>query len=180
MSSTTLKVLETINEFQKWVDSKQNVPFSSSIMVKRSEFVEFIESIKVNLPGEFEKCQRILSEVETLTQQAEATAKAVIEDSQNKAQQMLDDARDKSDKMIEKAKSVSEQMVSESEILRRSKELSRQIEEETSQRARAMIENAHDTSTRTVKQALSELDHSRNMLTQLLHKLEGPSKPPRR
>lgn len=43
--------------------------------------------------------------------------------------------RDKSDKMIEKA-SVSEQMVSESEILRRSKELSRQIEEETSQEGR--------------------------------------------
>lgn len=28
MSSTTLKVLETINEFQKWVDSKQNVPLA--------------------------------------------------------------------------------------------------------------------------------------------------------
>lgn len=44
-------------------------------MVKRSEFVEFIESIKVNLPANFEKCQRILSEAETLTQQAEANCK---------------------------------------------------------------------------------------------------------
>ena len=112
------KIEQIIAELEEYIDKCKYQPLSNSkIIVNRDELDEIIEELKMSIPDEIKKYQRIIANRDAI----------------------LRDAQDKSDIMIKKANQMTSNLVSEHEIMQQAyKEASRVIEEATSQAGRIL------------------------------------------
>lgn len=112
------RIEQIIAEIEDFIDSCKYQPLSNTkIIVNRDELDELIEDLKLSIPDEIKKYQRIIANRDAI----------------------LRDAQEKSDSMIKRANQMTSNLVSEHEVMQQAyKEASKVIEEATNQAGRIL------------------------------------------
>ena len=112
------RIEQIIAEIEDYIDSCKYQPLSNTkIIVNRDELDELIEDLKLSIPDEIKKYQRIIANRDAI----------------------LRDAQEKSDSMIKRANKMTSDLVSEHEVMQQAyKEASRVIEDATNQAGRIL------------------------------------------
>ncbi|MDO4753442.1 MAG: hypothetical protein Q4A41_00405 [Bacillota bacterium] len=172
MADNTLKIMSALEEFQRRIDSKNTLLFSNNVVIKKSEFVDLIETIKHYLPEEVQRCQLMMQEITAIKLRTESVAQEHIRSAEEEAKAILDDARAKADEMIARANRIADEMVSQHTITERAKEVARDINNKAQTDAKMMLDNAYQSSLGSLQQAVGDIEHARNYLHKTIKGLE--------
>lgn len=111
------EILELMDEL---LDKSSSVPFSTKKMIDVEQMREYIDSIRLNLPGEIKR------------------AKDMTRDKKN----ILTEANKEADEIIKKAKEEAKKLVAQEEILRQATEYAKQVVEEGNKQAADIVAQA--------------------------------------
>lgn len=180
MAEHTLRTIEAINEFQRRLNAKSTVLFTNSVVVKKSEFLDLLETIKRNLPEELEKCQALMQEVASIKLRTETAAKDHLKEAERQAKEILDDAASKADEMVSKAKVLSAELVDQHYIVESARDYARKLEMQAQKNAHSIHDMAYQTSMNSLQALMSDVDHIRSSIQQTMRRIDekNPKKRP--
>lgn len=126
---TIEEILETMDEF---LDKSSTVPFSNKKMVDIEQMHEYIDSIRLNMPGEIKR------------------AKDTARDRMN----IINDANKESEDIIKKAEERAKVLCSQQEIIKQATEYAKQQVQQAEAQAEEIIAQAHEKD-RQIREALA-------------------------
>ncbi|WP_295210287.1 ATPase [Ruminococcus sp.] len=124
------EILELMDEL---LDKSSNVPFSNKKVIDVEQMREYIDSIRLNLPGEIKR------------------AKDMTRDKKN----ILTEANKEADEIIKKAKEEAKKLVAQEEILKQAADYAKQVAEEANKQAADIVAQAQ-AKDKAIRQALSD------------------------
>ncbi len=172
MASSDLRVLDEINKFEDKIYGKSTVPLTGSILVKKSELVDMLETIRELLPAEFEQCKALVNEVESVKVRTEALASEHLESADNKARELVADARSKAEELILMSEKKAADMVSTHQITQRAKQNAQNIIENAERTSNAMMDAAYGSALKSMRSAIAELERLKISMQQSMRRLD--------
>lgn len=124
------EILELMDEL---LDKSSSVPFGTKKMIDAEQMHEYIDSIRLNMPGEIK--------------QAKDTAK--------EKKKIIDEANVKAEKIIREAEDKAKVLVSEQEVLKQAAEYARKAVTQANEQAAEIIEQAK-VKEQAIRKALSD------------------------
>ena len=126
------RIEEIINELYEYVESAKTNITQSKIVVQKDDIFGFLDELRLHIPDEIKRCQKIIANRENIIKKAnddaqeiidEANAKAVQieEDGKVRAQQLVEEteimksAYEQANKMVQNAKAQSEKIIADAE-----------------------------------------------------------------
>ena len=125
---TVEEILELMDEL---LDKSSSVPFSQKKMIDVEQMREYIDSIRLNLPGEIKR------------------AKDMTRDKKN----ILTEANKEAEEIVKKAKDEAKKLVAQEEIIKQAADYAKQIAAEANKQAADIVEQAK---AKAIREALSE------------------------
>ena len=114
---TVEEILELMDEL---LDKSSSVPFSQKKMIDVEQMREYIDSIRLNLPGEIKR------------------AKDMTRDKKN----ILTEANKEAEEIVKKAKDEAKKLVAQEEIIKQAADYAKQIAAEANKQAADIVEQA--------------------------------------
>lgn len=121
------RIEQIIDELQDYVDGCKYQPFSSTnILVNKEEMEEFIAELKLRVPDEIKKYQKIVGQQDAILQDARAQAQNMISDAKNQIdvlvsdQEVMQEAYRKANEIVESARQQAETIIRNAEASSRS------------------------------------------------------------
>ncbi len=170
--SSNLTVIEEIEKFEKQISSKSTVPFTGSILIKKSEIQDILETIREHLPSEFEQCRKLVSDVESLKSRTEAVATQHLEAADKTATKIVEDARTKAEEMLTMAEKKSAELVSSHSVTQRARQQAQTMLASAERDSNAMLEGAYTRSVRSIKSALADIERLKIGMQQSLRQID--------
>ncbi|QUI22937.1 ATPase [Vallitalea pronyensis] len=84
-------IMDLINEMEDYFESCNKVPFSSKIMVNPEVIYELITDMRLKIPEEIKRCQRVLDEKDKIIMEAKQHALNVEKETENKMLEMVNE-----------------------------------------------------------------------------------------
>jgi vacuolar-type H+-ATPase subunit H len=109
-------ILDYLDEIEEMLDKSKPVPFSNRVSIDRDKFIDIIEEIRLNLPIEIDKAQKIVSDHERIVGDARNKAGIILEEARLEAGKLADEhevykqALEQANEVIEKSKKDSREM----------------------------------------------------------------------
>lgn len=172
MADKVLKIVEAIEEFEEKLDSKSTVMFTNSLLVKKSDFVELLETIKYNLPDEVQKCQAFMEDMSAIHLRAQSAAKSCIDEAEKRSKDMIDDAKQKAEEIIGLATQKRNELLDQNQIVLKAREYAQNIQARAESQAREILESARNIAVSSINSTMNELDQARNKLRQHINSIE--------
>ena len=137
------RIEQLIGEIEEYIDSCKFQPLSTTkILVNKEELEELLVELRLRIPDEIKKYQKIISNQDAI----------------------LNDARAQADAILKDATQQTNELVNEHEIMQMAYTNANQIIEEAQQQAQAIIDNAVDEAN-SVRQG--SIDYTDSMLQSL-------------
>lgn len=115
------RIEQIITEIEDYIDSCKFQPLSNTkILVNKEEIEELLVELRLRIPEEIKKYQKIISNQDAI----------------------LTDARTQADAMIEKATAQTNELVNEHEIMQRAYEAANQVIEDANNQAQTIVDAA--------------------------------------
>ena len=116
------KIEELISEIEDYIDSCKAQPFSNNkkIIVDKDIIDDLLVDLRLRVPDEIKKYQKIISSRDSI----------------------LSDAKAKADSLLNAANKQTDELINEHEIMRRALEQSNQLIEQANAQAQAIVDNA--------------------------------------
>lgn len=134
-----IKINTILESMEEYIESKSSFAFMKTIMVSKSDLLEFIQNIRTELPKSLSQATIIYEDREKILEDASSRAEENIKNSENRAREILDDANRTARNMIE-----------ENEITRKAK-----------LRAQEIIDSAQAEAARIMADCVSETESMR-------------------
>ena len=126
------RIEQLISEIEEYIDScKFQALSNSKIIVNKEELEELLVELRLRIPDEIKKYQKIISQQETILNEAQAQADA-----------MLDDAKKQADSMVAQASEQTSEMINEHEIMQRAYAHANEVVEQANMQAQAIVDHA--------------------------------------
>ncbi|MCT4598712.1 MAG: ATPase [Vallitalea sp.] len=103
-----MNIMDLINEMEDYFESCSKVPFSNKIMVNPEVIYELMTDMRLKLPEEIKRCQRVLEEKEKIILDAKMNAENVEKETENKMLELINEHE-----IMQKAYSEAEVVLSE-------------------------------------------------------------------
>ncbi len=117
------RIEQLIGEIEEYIDSCKYQPLSNTkILVNKEEMEELLVELRLRVPEEIKKYQKIISQQEAILQDAKAQAAS----------------------MLENAKTQTDEMVSESEIMQQAYARANELVQQAQAQAERIVNNAVD------------------------------------
>ena len=115
------RIEQLISEIEEYIDSCKFQPLSNTkILVNKEEIEELLVELRLRIPDEIKKYQKIISNQEAI----------------------LSEARSQADAMVEQATIQTNELVNEHEIMQKAYAQANEVVEQASQQAQTIIDNA--------------------------------------
>ena len=119
----TNRIEEIIDDIEEFIDSCKYQPLSNTkIVVNKEEINELIDELRMRVPEEIKKYQKIISQQD-----------AILKDAQNQAQNMISDAQSQIDVLV-----------SDHEVMQRAYQRANEVVEEARQQAEGIVNEAYN------------------------------------
>lgn len=158
------RIEQLISEIEEYIDScKFQALSNSKIIVNKEEIEELLVELRLRIPDEIKKYQKIISQQETILGEAHAQADA-----------MLDDAKRQADSMVAQANEQTSEMINEHEIMQHAYAHANEVVEQANMQAQAIIDNAINDANGVRQSAIQYTDDMLSSLqTIITHSMDG-------
>lgn len=109
-------IMNIINELEDYFEGCNKVPFSSKIMVDTEVIYELMTELRLKLPEEIKRCQRVIEEKDKILLDARRNAENIEKETENKMMQMINEheimqnAYSQAEEMLTEAKNTSREL----------------------------------------------------------------------
>ncbi len=131
---------EIIEMMEDLLDNSSAVPFSNKKVIDCEQMRDYIDTLRLNLPGEIKKAK-----------ETQSNKDAIIADAKKEAENIKKQA----DELVEAAKDKAREIVSETEIIRQAKEYAAQMIRQAQEQADEIVASAKDKDAE-IRRALSD------------------------
>lgn len=147
------RIEQLISEIEEYIDSCKFQPLSSTkILVNKEELEELLVELRLRIPDEIKKYQKIISNQDVI----------------------LGEARAQADAMLADATAQTNELVNEHEIMQRAYASANQVVEEAQAQAQAIIESAVDDANNIRQSSINYTDDMlKSLQTIITHSMEG-------
>jgi len=103
-------ILDFLDEMEEIIEQAKTVPFTNKISIDRERLFDVIEKIRLNLPIEIDKAQKIVADYERILADARGKSEVIVDEARHEAEKRADDhevyriAVQQADELIEKGK----------------------------------------------------------------------------
>jgi len=109
-------ILDFLDEMEEIIDQAKSVPFTNRISIDRERLFDVIERIRLNLPIEIDKAQKIVADHERILADARGKSEIIVDEARLEAEKRADDhevykiAAVQADALIDKTKKEANEM----------------------------------------------------------------------
>lgn len=111
-----MDILYLVDRLENLVASSRRVPLVNQLMVKESDMLDIIETMRTAIPDEIKQARRVIQEKERILAQAQAEASSLLTKAREESEKamkrdgLLRAAEERSQKMLQAAESKAEQL----------------------------------------------------------------------
>ncbi|MGN0157600.1 MAG: vacuolar family H+-ATPase subunit H [Brotaphodocola sp.] len=147
------RIEQLIGEIEEYIDSCRFQPLSNTkILVNKEELEELLVELRLRIPDEIKKYQKIISNQDAI----------------------LNEARTQADAMLAEATAQTNELVNEHEIMQKAYASANQIVEEAQMQAQAIIDNAIEEANAMRQASINYTDDMLKSLQAIItHSMEG-------
>lgn len=131
-----------VDELEDLVETASQIPLTGKVMVDRQEFMEILNDIKAQMPGEISQAQKIYQDKDNI----------------------INGAHDEADKILSAARSHAEKVIDENELVIQAKDKAEQILTQANKESNEIRERVRD-------YADSLLENTQSNLAEIIRKL---------
>ena len=131
-----------VDELEDLVETASQIPLTGKVMVDRQEFMEILNDIKAQMPGEISQAQKIYQDKDNI----------------------INGAHDEADKILSAARSHAEKVIDENELVIQAKDKAEQILTQANKESNEIRERGRD-------YADSLLENTQSNLAEIIKKL---------
>ena len=95
------RIEEIINELYEYVESAKTNITQSKIVIQREDIFGYLDELRLGIPDEIKRCQKIIANRENIIAKAGDDAKAIIEEANEKAKQIEEDGKERAQQLVE-------------------------------------------------------------------------------
>ena len=125
------RIEDIINELYEYVESAKTNITQSKIVVQREDIFGYLDELRLGIPDEIKRCQKIIANRENIINKANDDAKVIIEEANLKATQIEDEGKERA-----------QQLVEETEIMRNAYEQANKMVQNAKKQAEKIIADA--------------------------------------
>lgn len=125
------RIEDIINELYEYVESAKTNITQSKIVVQREDIFGYLDELRLGIPDEIKRCQKIIANRENIINKANDDAKVIIEEANLKATQIEDEGRERA-----------QQLVEETEIMRNAYDQANKMVQNAKKQAEKIIADA--------------------------------------
>lgn len=158
------RIEQLISEIEEYIDScKFQALSNSKIIVNKEELEELLVELRLRIPDEIKKYQKIISQQDTILGEAQAQADA-----------MMEDAKKRADSMVLQASEQTSEMINEHEIMQRAYEHANEVVEQANIEAQSIVDAAVNDANGIRQSSIQYTDDMlRSLQTIINHSMEG-------
>ena len=158
------RIEQLISEIEEYIDSCKFQPLSNTkILVNKEEIEELLVELRLRIPDEIKKYQKIISQQDTILGEAQAQADA-----------MLEDAKKQADSMVAQASEQTSEMINEHEIMQRAYAHADEVVQQANYQAQAIVDAAVNDANGIRQSSIQYTDDMlRSLQTIINHSMEG-------
>ena len=131
-----------VDELEDLVETASQIPLTGKVMVDRQEFMEILNDIKAQMPGEISQAQKIYQDKDNI----------------------INGAHDEADKILSAARSHAEKVIDENELVIQAKDKAEQILTQANKESNEIRERVRD-------YADSLLENTQSNVAEIIKKL---------
>ena len=158
------RIEQLISEIEEYIDSCRFQALSNSkIIVNKEELEELLVELRLRIPDEIKKYQKIISQQDAILGEARA-----------QADEMLEDAKRQADSMVAQASEQTSEMINEHEIMQRAYAHANEVVEQAQAQAQAIVDAAVNDANNIRQSSIQYTDDMlRSLQTIINHTMEG-------
>ena len=158
------RIEQLISEIEEYIDSCRFQALSNSkIIVNKEELEELLVELRLRIPDEIKKYQKIISQQET-----------ILGEARSQADEMLEDAKRQADSMVAQASEQTSEMINEHEIMQRAYAHANEVVEQAQAQAQAIMDAAVNDANNIRQSSIQYTDDMlRSLQTIINHTMEG-------
>ena len=84
-------ILDFLDEMEEILDTSKPVPFTNKVSVDRERLFDIIERIRLNLPTEIDKAQKIVYDYERIINEARNKSDIIVDEARTEAEKRADE-----------------------------------------------------------------------------------------
>lgn len=158
------RIEQLISEIEEYIDTcKYQALSNTRIIVNKEELEELLVELRLRIPDEIKKYQKIISQQDTILGEAHAQADA-----------MMEDAKKQADILVAQANAQTSEMVNEHEIMQQAFAHANEVVEQANMQAQAIVDQAV-MDANSIRQGSIQYtdDMLRSLQTIINHTMEG-------
>ena len=148
------RIEQLISEIEEYIDScKFQALSNSKIIVNKEEMEELLVELRMRIPDEIKKYQKIISQQETILSDAQAQSDSMLADAKKQSDSMIAQATEQANSMVEQATQQANSMVAQAdaqttemvndhEIMQRAYARANEVVEQANIQAQAIVDSA--------------------------------------
>ena len=148
------RIEQLISEIEEYIDScKFQALSNSKIIVNKEEMEELLVELRMRIPDEIKKYQKIISQQETILSDAQAQSESMLADAKKQSDSMIAQATEQANTMVEQATeqansmvaqadAQTNEMVNDHEIMQRAYAHANEVVEQANVQAQAIVDAA--------------------------------------
>lgn len=158
------RIEQLISEIEEYIDSCRFQALSNSkIIVNKEELEELLVELRLRIPDEIKKYQKIISQQET-----------ILGEARSQADEMLENAKRQADSMVAQASEQTSEMINEHEIMQRAYAHANEVVEQAQAQAQAIVDAAVNDANNIRQSSIQYTDDMlRSLQTIINHTMEG-------
>lgn len=150
---------DMLNELEMFVDNCKFQPFSSTkIIVPKDEIMTIVQEVRVKLPNEVERCQKIMQNKDAILAEARSEAEQIVMSANEKVSALLEQHE-----LVEQAREYAEQIIAEAQA-----KANEQLQTAESE-AQSIVETARQESQAIQRGALEYTKDTLNQMEEWFH-----------
>jgi vacuolar-type H+-ATPase subunit H len=105
----TVDILYLVDRLEELVGVGKRVPFSGRVMVEEDQFLDLVDQLRVAVPDEIKKAQRVIKDRERIVAEAQEEATKILDTARQRAayfvseQGILNEAKQQSEEILQVA-----------------------------------------------------------------------------
>lgn len=111
-----MDILKTIDELEEIIETAGSIPLTGKIAVDKSELLELVQNLRLELPNEIKEATWVKDEREKILSEADSIATQKVAEAEEKSKNLLDEnyimklAYEKAEKLVNEANEESAQI----------------------------------------------------------------------
>lgn len=137
------RIEQLISEIEEYIDScKFQALSNSKIIVNKEEMEELLVELRMRIPDEIKKYQKIISQQETILNDARSQSDAMLAEAKAQSDAMIAQATEQANSMVAQANEQTTEMINEHEIMQRAYSHAEEVISQANIQAQAIVDAA--------------------------------------